>query len=207
MQRVDPFIPVSKFEKPRRQPLAGLVNNVPHERPPQRLRTNMASVDGLVHPSPSRLIKSRSPRVIRERTAPTHREAFAAPIQKRLDHHAQIQQRSNSSTKSEKITRPHGFLKKLQTPAILLGIVIAGLLLQSGIVGMLFIAVYAIIVFTQHLESRVSFGLAFCALVTVVLLVLFKNGSPLITNFSLYAFVLLVVGAITLGREIQSTRP
>jgi hypothetical protein len=96
---------------------------------------------------------------------------------------------------------------KLQTPLLVLAIVIGGFLIQqSAAVGELCIVVYAIITLKQKIASRLTFILALVAFVGVLVMLLLQANEALAKNFALYSFLLLAVGVLSLMRELFSER-
>jgi len=78
-----------------------------------------------------------------------------------------------------------------------------GLLLQSMAIGELLIGLYAVVALMKHIASRTTFALALVSLGCIVLLLFARPDSTLKTNFATYAFLLLVVGAISLTVETR----
>lgn len=96
--------------------------------------------------------------------------------------------------------------KRLQLPAFIVGAVLAGFLIQSAAVGEICIAVYGIVAFVRRVPSRTTFTLALLVFAGIITLLLFQANDTLAANFATYAFLLLAVGAITLGRELHEQR-
>jgi hypothetical protein len=95
------------------------------------------------------------------------------------------------------------FWERFQMPLIVLGCMLAGFFVQSLVFGMLSIAAYGIAMFVFHINSRVTFTLAFISLITVVALLLIKQDVNLASNFATYTFLLLVLGVIALSLEAR----
>lgn len=100
--------------------------------------------------------------------------------------------------------RTKSLLKTLEIPAIILGSVIIGYLMQSLQLGEIAIGAYAIAAIIFKIASRTTFALALLSLFVIVMLTIAKPGSTLATNFAVYTFLLLVVGTISLGREVRA---
>jgi hypothetical protein len=78
-----------------------------------------------------------------------------------------------------------------------------GLLIQSPIIGQLFIILYGIGVFIWHISSRTTFILVLGCF-GVVLFASIKANFPLATTFAMYAFLLLIIGTISLAGEVRN---
>lgn len=105
--------------------------------------------------------------------------------------------------------RPGG---KLQFALIIVAAVIAGLLMTIPGGGELVIAVYAVFVFLFKIKSRITFALAGIMIIFVVIMLFIEPSRILATAFATNAFLLLVIGIITLAIEAkhpqkQPTRP
>lgn len=95
----------------------------------------------------------------------------------------------------------HGFWQKMQLPLIVFGGTLAGFLIQATAFGMILIALYGIYAFITRVPSRTTFILAALSVGTVACLLLIKPDPELVTSFSTYTFLLLVIGVIALLRE------
>jgi uncharacterized membrane protein YcjF (UPF0283 family) len=103
--------------------------------------------------------------------------------------------------------KPRKKAAKLQTPLLVLAIVVGGFLIQQSVaVGELCIVVYAAITLKQRIASRLTFILALVAFVGVLVMLLFQANEALAKNFALYSFLLLAVGVLSLVRELFSER-
>jgi hypothetical protein len=94
-----------------------------------------------------------------------------------------------------------GFMRRLQLPMLIMGGIIAGYLVQSLWFGIPAIILYGILAVIFHIDSRVTFALAFISLLTVPVLLLAKTNVELASNFATYTFLLLVFGVIALSLE------
>jgi hypothetical protein len=174
MQRVDPFIPIAPTPP---QTLRGLVNNIP-SRKPRQVSTNL---DGFV----------QRPVIVRPH--------IDRPTQRYV--HTPIAQKPNVTSQRRVIHRR--LTTKMQIPLLLVGALLIGVLLESVVVGTICISAYAIFAVVKKIPSRTSFSVAFCLFLGIVGLLLFKNDSTLTGNFSVYAFLLLIVGTIGYSREVR----
>lgn len=91
----------------------------------------------------------------------------------------------------------------LQDIGIAIAACVLGFLIQSPVVGQVAIAAYAICVFVFRMDSRPTFVLALLALAMVLFSNVRANGTAAGT-YAVYAFLLLVVGTISLGREARN---
>lgn len=89
----------------------------------------------------------------------------------------------------------------IQLPLLLVAGALGGFFAESLAIGLSLLAMYAIIAFVKRIASRTTFTLALLLLAAISIMLLFKPNMRLIGNFATYAFVLLAVGVITLGRE------
>ena len=68
-------------------------------------------------------------------------------------------------------------------------------------IGLILLCAYATVALIKRIPSRTTFTLAMVLLAAISVMLLFKPSAQLIRNFATYAFVLLLVGVITLMRE------
>ena len=78
-----------------------------------------------------------------------------------------------------------------------------GFLLRSLLVGEIIIVLYGILAFVFRVESRTTFILVLMSF-AVILIASMRSDTALASVFAVYAFLLLVVGTISLGREVHS---
>ncbi|HSW99001.1 MAG TPA: hypothetical protein VLF71_04130 [Candidatus Saccharimonadales bacterium] len=97
--------------------------------------------------------------------------------------------------------------QSLLFPCAILVCLSASFVVQSLPLGMAAIAVYGIVAWARHIPSRVSFIMAFLALLTVVILLVVRQNVDLASNFATYAFLLLVVGIASTMLESRIRRP
>lgn len=93
--------------------------------------------------------------------------------------------------------------QKLQLPMLMLAGTMGGFFADNLAVGLALISAYGITAFVTRISSRTTFTLALILLGAISVMLLFKPSALAIRNFSTYAFVLLMVGVITLGREAR----
>ncbi len=87
---------------------------------------------------------------------------------------------------------------------ILLGMLFGiGFFIRSMVIGEAFIALYGAIALIRGIASRTTFALVLMSL-GVVLVASLKADLALASTFATYAFLLLVVGTVSLGREVWS---
>ena len=95
------------------------------------------------------------------------------------------------------------YWQKLQLPLLLVAGAMGGFFAETMAVGLAMLAVYAVVAFINRIPSRTTFTLALLLLTAIACMLLIKPSMGLIGNFSTYAFVLLLIGSITLGREAK----
>jgi|GEM_PF-1882577 len=93
------------------------------------------------------------------------------------------------------------FKSGLQLTVITIWALALGFGIYSQTAGEAAIAGYAIVALWLRLSSRTSFALALCAFGAIMVTEIISPDSTMITNFAIYAFLLLVVGSLTLGLE------
>jgi hypothetical protein len=192
-----PFAPdITPRSTQTQRPFAGLVNNVPRPRA-------QSSVDGFVRSRPAVQPPASSRPHIQAtpRSVTPHFEAPQPQVEHRTTKKAAPQRQEARQQKSQR-----RLLNKLQLPAILLAATVAGLMLQSAAAGEALLATYAIFAFIRRVPSRITFTMAFLAVLSVIGLLAFKRDDILATNFTIYAFLLMAIGAITLSREMRGVR-
>jgi hypothetical protein len=113
-----------------------------------------------------------------------------------VPHRPRIQFRQQPSTPHK-----HTFWQKAQLPIPLLAGAIGGFFANNLVLGLGLIAVYGLCAIISRITSRTTFTLAFLLLGGISLMLLAKPNTQLIRNFATYAFVLVVIGVVTLARE------
>lgn len=98
------------------------------------------------------------------------------------------------------------FWQKLQLPLLIIAGICGGFFADNVMLGLGLLAGYGVAAFVLRINSRVSFTLALLLLAAISALLLFKPNMQLIGNFATYTFVLMLIGAITLGREVKPAK-
>lgn len=88
-------------------------------------------------------------------------------------------------------------------PLIIGGAMLAGVFAQNAMLGQLAVLAYGIAALIFGIASRTSFILALLAMCATILLLVFKGDVALSQNFAIYTFLFMVVGVITLNRELK----
>lgn len=91
--------------------------------------------------------------------------------------------------------------RRLQTPAIIIGGMIAGFGMQTLAFGLVAVALYGIAAIIFRIYSRTTFTLALIALIAVPVILVGRQNSEVAGNFATYTFLLIVIGIISLLRE------
>ena len=78
-----------------------------------------------------------------------------------------------------------------------------GFVADNLMLGLGMLAIYTVLVFVFRIPSRTTFTLALLLLIAISGLLFFKPSPRLIGNFATYTFVLLLIGSLTLGREVR----
>jgi len=189
VQRVDPFIPL------RRRPRvpAGPYGRQYFRKPGQA---------AMPKPAPGVLRRPAVDGIIRRpvQPAPT-RPAVQSDVRPEVARPAaKLEQ-----IKPARRLRPRFRADVLKTAAVLVAAVCVGLFIQSLAFGEILIGVYAAVALVRRIPSRSTFLLALIGLITVALLTALQGDSDTSDNFAVYVFLLLVVGTVSLGREVYST--
>lgn len=80
---------------------------------------------------------------------------------------------------------------------------LAGVFAQNAMLGQLAVVAYGAAALIFGVASRTSFILALLAMCATILLLVFKGDVALSQNFAVYTFLFMVVGVITLNRELK----
>ncbi|HUS26346.1 MAG TPA: hypothetical protein VMY99_03295 [Nevskiaceae bacterium] len=91
----------------------------------------------------------------------------------------------------------------LQYQLIIFGAMIAGYGMQSYAFGEVAVVCYGIAAFIWRVPSRTTFTLALLSMVATILLLVGRGNVALAQNFATFTFLFLVVGVITLSRELK----
>jgi len=138
----------------------------------------MRSIDGMQKPHVTRLVQSTTPK------PPIPIRSFAKPVHQKVK-------------KSREI--PQWLQVVLAVPIIMF----ASFFIQSAVFGQLVIVGYGIAAYIWRVPSRTTFSLALCALLATTILLVVRGELVLAQSFATYTFLLLVVGVITLSRELK----
>jgi hypothetical protein len=98
---------------------------------------------------------------------------------------------------------PKKSTRRLEMPLVIVSAIAAGILAQSIILGQLAIILYGFAAFIWSIASRFTFTLTLVSLLTTVILLAWGGNMNLAQAFASYTFLLLVVGVISLGRELK----
>jgi hypothetical protein len=197
LQRVDPFIPVSR--NPVRQPRRSVSSRRPVRKAidgfmpgPQVIRQTPQPLSKPVaaQPKPQVAPAPTPPRVYTRPKPPERSEAFIRAEQ----------QMTTPQARTGGIRR--GLTLLLQFFA-LLTLFAVGFLLRSVLVGQAIILIYAIFAFVFRIESRTTFVFVLISF-GVVLTASLRSDTALASVFAVYAFLLLIVGTVSLGREVRN---
>ncbi len=91
----------------------------------------------------------------------------------------------------------------LQGMVIIVLAVVLGLATSTQQIGEIAIGIYAVIALVLRFSSRTTFALALLAFAMIMLLEVVRPTSDLAANFAVYAFLLLVVGTLSLSLEVR----
>jgi hypothetical protein len=158
----------------------------------ETMNPNIRSIDGISQPRPANMpvVAPAGPRNnFRPRPQPTQsvqprpvkRKTFAAPAP----------------------AKRTGMPDWVQLPLIITGGILAGLSIQSPVLGQATLVGYGIVAYILKIPSRTTFVLALLAMVATIIFLVFKGDVFMAQNFATYTFLLLVVGVITLNRELK----
>jgi hypothetical protein len=104
---------------------------------------------------------------------------------------------------AQKVSR---FKSAAQLTAIVVWALALGLGTYLQAVGEVAIVSYAVVALALKFSSRTTFVLALTAFLGVAVLQLAQPDSEMLSNFIVYAFLLLIFGAITAGLEIRAAK-
>lgn len=178
MQRVDPFVPVSPRRTPPVRPAS--------VRPAQPAKRPVGTVDGFVHPREASVPPRLAARPAVAPTVPARRPAEPAARQ--------------AKARGRRVR--NGFA----TIGLVVVVLLAGIVIQTLLVGELLIAVYAVYALVRRVASRTTFLLALLSLATILVLRAVGKDTLLASNFAVYSLLLAFVGVITLAREVRQSK-
>ncbi len=72
---------------------------------------------------------------------------------------------------------------------------------QSALFGTVLVVIYGIAVFVRRLPSRQAFLFAALSIGTVCVSLLFKPNEEIVSNFSTYTYLFLIIGVLAIARE------
>jgi hypothetical protein len=181
MELVDPFIPQPKPTLQRTQGVASQPSKQAHRSQLAKYRPDVGTFRAALplKPQPTLQAQHATHAPILQ-PSPVPKKTFTAPAQR------------TSKLKAF-----------AQTTAVLIWALALGLGIYSQTIGKLAIATYALVALTFRLSSQASFILALCAFVGIVVTQAVKPETNIAANFAVYAFLLLVVGSISLWLEVR----
>lgn len=177
-------------------------------------RPTPRSVDGFLQPRGTRPLPHLQPRggadkpasrllrphasavTMQPRPTPTATEPTPTPLPRPV-------QQPVAEEPEEHVSFPKRLLLSLGKLMLGIGMLAFAFLVQSPAFGQLAILVYAAAALIWRISSRITFILAVMAL-GLVLLTSVRSDVELAGTFALYAFLLLIVGTISLWREVRS---
>ena len=112
----------------------------------------------------------------------------------------QFAPRHYAKPKSKARRRPPQWLQML---LLGLGSIAIGTFIQSPVFGQLAIVAYGLVAFICKVPSRTTFTLAVLSLIATTWALVMQGNIGLAQNFATYTFLFLVVGVITLSRELK----
>jgi len=205
-QLVDPFVPVNAAVRPRHNakpanmharlapsprqtPISKPITYVQPPTPAQPPKIQQIQRPMRAHPQSVQQAQLQSAQQIpRARGRQPHRPYKTPPTQRQF---------------LAKFPRLRRVLYFLQFPAIIIGCLAAGIIAQSVVIGQILLLIYAVVVLIFRIDSRTTFLMAFLLLCSVVSLIIFRGVNTVATNFAVYSFVLLLVGVLSLWRELK----
>ncbi len=198
-QIVDPFMPVrgqyaTRFE---RRPVVLSRSDRPNAlisrsvlRPRVSQVVQPSTLDGIMRP---RMIAPKP-------TRPHIEQAPPSPWRQSIKHTTPV----SGKAKAEKTHRTLNLWRTLRLPLAIVATLGIGLFAPSLLAGEIIIGLYAIFALIRGVSSRTTFLLALAALMGIVVLLAFQGNDDTSNNFAVYAFLLLAVGTITLGKEVHA---
>ncbi len=102
---------------------------------------------------------------------------------------------------AEKPKKP--WRERLQLPVIIIGGMLAGFAIQNALLGQILIIGYGLAALMYRIPSRTTFIVALAAMSVTIGFLVLKGDLVTSQTFALYSFLLLVVGVITLNREVK----
>ena len=206
MQRVDPFIPVSRPHHPSpAQPLRA------RPEPPKH---SPGVIDGYMQAGTARAVL-RPPPVQAAGPAAAPAVPAAGPLTA-VPHQSEPMHRVETPSPaavtaplaSSRPARPkrRALRGTLSTAGLIAVVLLTGTAAQTLAVGEVMIAAYAVYVLVRRVPSRTTFMLALVSLAAVAVMQIVGKDAMLASNFAVYAFLLAFVGVATLAREVRRTK-
>lgn len=93
--------------------------------------------------------------------------------------------------------------EQVPLPLIIVGAMVAGVFAQSAVFGQFLVVAYGLAALIWNIASRTTFTLALLSMIATTILLIVRGNIGLAQNFATYTFLLLVVGVITLIRELK----
>lgn len=100
-------------------------------------------------------------------------------------------------------TRKRALPQAIRLLAVSLAAMAIGFGSQVYVVGELALVCYGLAAFIWRIPSRTTFSLAFIAMATMTILLVVRGNVVYAQAFASYTFLLLVVGVLTLSRELK----
>ncbi|HSX32941.1 MAG TPA: hypothetical protein VLF91_01245 [Candidatus Saccharimonadales bacterium] len=129
----------------------------------------------------------------------TRRRPAAAPIRPALPARPYV--RAPRTTPPARQRR--GLPAWLQLVLTVFTALLAGLFASSAAFGQIVIVAYGVVALWKHLPSRTSFLLALVSIAAMAAILIGKGDTKLSATFATYAFLFLVAGVASLGREVK----
>lgn len=195
---------------------------IPHQKGPQKLKLPQSQYGRrwMVNVRHDKRSSNNSPDIVRQATQPLptgrHRRSINdAATQVAVLH--SIRPRSNIMHDQSTFTAPTAMRAKtqsrftplvhrLQLPLIILGAFIIGPIIQSLVIGEIIITIYGAYAIFRHVPSRTTFLLAVIVLLGITSLYAIGNTNSLAINFAVYCFLLFIVGTVSLGLELRTSK-
>lgn len=130
------------------------------------------------------------------RRSPMQQQAVAAPVA-----HLSVPVTQRRTFAPPQPPKTHRFWRRLQLPLVISAGICGGIFIQNMLVGGILTTGYGLAALILRMPSRNTFALALLSIGAVCALLLFKPNGELISNFSSYAFIFLIFGVLSLGRE------
>jgi hypothetical protein len=97
-------------------------------------------------------------------------------------------------------------MRHFQLPGVLFATALLALVAQSLVLGQVAIVIYAIVAIVRRINSRTTFAFALLILTSVVIMLAINRTNVLAGHFAIYAFLLLLIGTVSMGLELSRGR-